>query len=295
MLATLSWQLFNQLFVSGLIVGSRYALLGVSFGIIYSTTRIFHFAHAVVYAVSAYVAVVGVSNLGLPLGGAIPLGLAGGVALGLAIETFAYRSMRAARATLLAIFLVSLGLSIAGPNLLQIIFGPVNKSLPGFNVRTYYVGNVTFTNLDVITVGLAWGLTLLLLLFLDRTRYGRAITAVRANREMAAAVGISPNQIYLLVFGIGSLLVSVSAILFTLNGVAFPTMGLAPVLTGFIAVFLGGIGSTLGAALGGLVLGLASSMSGLWLSGDYAPAVVFSILFVILIIRPQGILGKASA
>jgi branched-chain amino acid transport system permease protein len=79
-----------------------------------------------------------------------------------------------------------------------------------------------------------------------------------------------------------------------MGGVASPTIGLAPVLTGFIAVFLGGIGSTIGAALGGLVLGVATSLSGLWLSGDWAPAVVFGAMFLLLIVRPQGLLGKAA-
>ncbi len=286
--------LFEQLLVSGVVVGSTYALIAVSFGIIYSTTRVFHFAHSIVYAVTAYVAVIAVDNLGLPLLPAAALGLVAAVVFGLLIEFVFYRPMRNAGATLLGIFLVSLGITIAGPNLLQIIFGPVNKPLPGFNVHTHAQGSVTYTNLDILRVVLAWVLIGALILFLERTKYGRAVTAVRTNREMAAAVGISPERIYLLTFGIGSLLVGVASLLFTVNGVASPQMGLQPVLTGFIAVFLGGIGSTSGAALGGLVLGLASNLSGLWLSSDFSPAVVFGVLFVLLIVRPQGLLGKLA-
>lgn len=291
-LGAVTLRLFEQLLVSGVVVGSSYALIAVSFGIIYSTTRVFHFAHSIVYAVTAYAAVVAVDNLGLPLLPAAIVGLAAAVALGILIELVFYRPMRKAGATLLGIFLVSLGITIAGPNLLQIIFGPVNKPLPGFNVHTHAYGEVTYTNLDMLTVALTWTLIVVLILFQERTRFGRAITAVRTNREMAAAVGISPARIYLLVFGIGSLLVGVASILFTVNGVASPQMGLEPVLTGFIAVFLGGIGSTSGAALGGFVLGLASNLSGLWLSSDFSPAVVFGVLFVLLIVRPQGLLGK---
>ncbi len=286
--------LFEQLLVSGFVVGSSYALIAVSFGVIYSTTRIFHFAHSIVYAVTAYAAVVAVDNLGLPLLAAAVFGLLAAVVLGVLIELVFYRPMRNAGATLLGIFLVSLGITIAGPNLLQIIFGPINKPLPGFNVHTYAVGTVTYTNLDILSVIVAWALVLCVIVFQARTKLGRAITAVRTNREMAAAVGVSPARIYLLVFGLGSLLVGVASILFTINGVASPQMGLEPVLTGFIAVFLGGIGSTSGAALGGLVLGLASNLSGLWLSSDFSPAVVFGVLFVLLIVRPQGLLGKAA-
>lgn len=293
-MAAVTVGLFEQLLVSGFVVGSTYALLGVSFGIIYSTTRVFHFAHSVVYTVTAYMAVVAVDDLGLPLLPAAGLGVVAAIVLGLVIEGCLYRPMRNAGATLLGIFLVSLGLTIAGPNLLQIIFGPANKPLPGFSVHTHAHGSVTYTNLDIVTVVLAWALIAAVILFQERTKVGRAITAVRTNREMAAAVGISPNRIYLLVFGIGSFLVAIASILFTMNGVASPDMGLTPVLTGFIAVFLGGIGSTFGAALGGLLLGLASNLSGLWLSSDFSPAVVFGVLFVLLIVRPQGLRGRIA-
>jgi branched-chain amino acid transport system permease protein len=111
---------------------------------------------------------------------------------------------------------------------------------------------------------------------------------------MAAAVGISPNRIYLVVFAIGSLLVGVAALFFAMGGVAFPQMGLQPILIGFIAVFLGGIGSTVGAALGGVLLGLAASLTGLFVSSRFSLAVVFGILFVVLIIRPQGLLGRRA-
>lgn len=294
-LGAATFGLFEQLLVSGIVVGSSYALIAVSFGIIYSTTRVFHFAHSIVYAVTAYAAVVAVDNLGLPLFPAALVGLVAAVVLGLLIETVFYRPMRKAGATLLGIFLVSLGITIAGPNLLQIIFGPINKPLPGFNVHTHAQGSVTYTNLDILKVILGWALIAVLVVFQERTKFGRAITAVRTNREMAAAVGISPTRIYLLVFGIGSLLVGVASLLFTVNGVASPQMGLQPVLIGFIAVFLGGIGSTTGAALGGLMLGLASNLSGLWLSSDFSSAVVFGVLFLLLIVRPQGLLGRVTA
>jgi len=293
-MATVTLGLFEQLLWSGFVLGSSYALIGVSFGIIYSTTRVFHFAHAVVYTVTAYIAVVAVDHLGLPLLPAAGVGVLAAITLGLLIERLFYRPMRNAGATLLGIFLVSLGLTIAGPNLLQVIFGPENKPLSGLNVHTYAVGAITYTNLDILTMALAWALIGALILFQERTRFGRAINAVRTNHEMAAAVGISPSRIYLLVFGIGSFLVGIASVLFTVNGVASPTMGLTPVLTGFIAVFLGGIGSTFGAALGGLFLGLASNLSALWLSTDLSSAVVFGVLFVLLIVRPQGLRGRLS-
>lgn len=287
-------QLFLQLLVSGLILGSAYALLSVSFGVIYATTGIFHFAHAVVFTVAAYAAAESAKVFGLPLPVALAAGLVAGTLLGLVMELVAYRPMRRRSGVGLPIFLVSLGLTIAGANLVQIAFGPENVSLRGFPVQTIAVGRITLTNLDVLAVIVAWTCIGALILFLNRTRYGRAILAARSNPNLAEIVGIRMGRVFLLVFGIGSFLVAVSALLFMLNAVASPNMGVAPILIGFIGVFLGGIGSIPGAALGGLVVGLATDLSGLWLTGDFAPVVVFGLLFILLIFRPQGLIGRVA-
>ncbi|MCW2772071.1 MAG: putative High-affinity branched-chain amino acid transport system permease protein [Nocardioides sp.] len=287
--------LFAQLTVSGIVVGSTYALLGVSFGVIYATTRIFHLAHAVAYAGAAYGAVWASEALGLPFGLALLFGLATGVVLGVLIEIVFYRPMRKRNATLLTIFLVSLGISVAFPNLLQIVFGPDNKTLPRPDNPTYELGSVTISRQDVIAVLVAWALIAAVATFIVKTRFGRSVTAMRTNPTMAEAVGIDGNRVYTVVFVIGSFLIAVAGLLFTTRGVATPTMGLQPTLTGFIAAFLGGIGSQWGAALGGLALGLLSSWSALYLQVDYGPVVVFGAMFLVLLIRPQGLLGKAAA
>lgn len=287
--------LLAQLTVSGIVVGSSYALLGVSFGVIYATTKIFHLAHAVPYAVAAYGAVYASDNLGLPFAVSLAVGLVAGVLFGIAIEVLFYRPMRNRNATLLTIFLVSLGISVAFPNLLQLAFGPDNKTLPRPENPTYELGPVTISRHDVAAIVIAWVLIAIVATFIVKTRFGRSVTAMRTNPTMAAAVGIDSKRIYVAVFAIGSFLIAVAGLLFTTKGVATPTMGLEPTLTGFIAAFLGGIGSQWGAALGGLALGLVSSWSALYLSVDYGPVVVFGAMFLVLLVRPQGLLGRAAA
>ena len=287
--------LLAQLTVSGIVVGSSYALLGVSFGVIYATTKIFHLAHAVAYAVAAYGAVWAANTLGLALPLALGVGLLAGVLFGLVIEIVFYRPMRKRNATLLTIFLVSLGISVAFPNLIQIVFGPDNQSLPRPDNPTYALAGVTISRHDVIAVLVSWVLIAAVATFVARTRFGRSITAMRTNPTMAEAVGIDSKMVYAVVMALGSLLVAVAALLFTTKGVATPTMGLEPTLIGFIAAFLGGIGSQWGAALGGLALGLLSSWSALYLQVDYGPVVVFGAMFLVLLVRPQGLLGKAAA
>lgn len=287
--------LLAQLTVSGIVVGSSYALLGVSFGVIYATTKIFHLAHAAAYAGAAYAAVWASETLGTPFALSLVVGLLVGVLIGVLVEVAFYRPMRARNATLLTIFLVSLGISVAFPNLLQIAFGPDNKTLPRPDNPTYELGTLTISRHDVVAVLVSWVLITAVATFIARTRFGRSVTAMRTNPTMAQAVGIDSRRVYTVVFVIGSALVAVAGLLFTSKGVATPTMGLAPTLTGFIAAFLGGIGSQWGAALGGLALGLISSWSALWLQVDFGPVVVFGAMFLVLLVRPEGLLGKAAA
>jgi branched-chain amino acid transport system permease protein len=286
--------LLAQLTVSGLVVGSTYALLGVSFGVIYATTKIFHLAHVAAYAGAAYGAVWAAGDLGLPFWPSLLVGLAVAMVLGVVVELVFYRPMRRKNATLLTIFLVSLGISVAFPNILQLAFGPENKTLPRPDNPTYELGSATLSRTDVVTILVCWVLVTATALFLARTRFGRSVTAMRTNPLMAQAVGIDSRKVYTAVFVIGSALAGVAALLFVSKGVATPTMGLQPVLIGFIAAFLGGIGSQWGAALGGLALGLISSWSALYLQVDYGPVVVFGAMFLVLLVRPQGLLGKAA-
>nr|MCW2727362.1 putative High-affinity branched-chain amino acid transport system permease protein [Aeromicrobium sp.] len=286
--------LLAQLTVSGVVVGSSYALLGVSFGIIYATTKIFHLAHAVSFAAAAYGAVWASSSLGLGFALALVVGLVVGLAFGVMIELVFYRPMRNKDATLLSIFLVSLGISVAFPNLLQLAFGPDNRTLERPGNPIYELGPVTITRVDVIGTVLIWLLIAAVTTFIVKTRFGRSITAMRTNPVMAEAVGIDSKRVFTVVFVIGSALVAVASLIQTSKGVATPNMGLQPTLIGFIAAFLGGIGSLWGAALGGLALGLLSSWSALWLQVDYGPVVVFGVMFLILLVRPQGLLGKAA-
>ena len=288
-----NWALVAQLTAGGIILGSTYAILGLSFGIIYSTTEIFHFAHSVVYAVTAYAAVVFFNRLHIPWYISIFLAMGFSILVGMAIEHFGYKPMRKSNGPKMVIFIVSLGLATLAPNLFQIVFGVNNQTFNGYQPIPLSWGAINITSLDIITVVVCWSVIGAVLFILKNTRQGLAIKAVRSNPQMARSVGISSDRIYLLVFGIGSFLISIPAILFLMNGVAYPSMGLTPVLYGLIAVFVGGVGSMAGSVLGGFALGMLTSLSAIWLSSDLQSVFVFAVLFVFVIVRPQGILGKA--
>ena len=283
-----------QLAANGLIAGSLYALLGVSWGLIFATTRIFHFAHALTLAVASYGAVLVVdrAGLGLPLG-FVAAALLGGL-FGLFLEVVVYRPLRRVNATQLNVFLASLGFLIAGESVLLILFGPEARVLPGFPVEGIILGPVAFTTVEALWFAASWVLVLALLAWLRLTRWGRAIRAVASNPELAQCVGVDRARVFVLVFAVGSTLVGLGGALITLRDTASPFMGVQPILAAFIAVFLGGIGSIPGAIAGGLVLGLAETMGGLVLPGHWQGVIAFVVLFAVLVVRPSGLFGVAA-
>lgn len=300
----MQFELLAQLIVSGIVLGSFYALLGVSFGLVYQTSKIFHLANAIPFAAAAYGAVWSASTLRFPLWLALIFGLLMAVIFGLLILILGYFPVMARNGTLLALFLVSLGISVAFPNLLQIVFGTENLPLKtygadgelgsAFDNNVYTWGFVTITTIDILKIVVAWLVVLGVVLFVNRTRFGRSITALRTNPTMAAAVGISTKTVYIVVFALGSLIAGIAGLFVAAEFVANPIMAIQWTLIGFIAVFFGGIGSLLAASVGGLILGLLSSLSSLFLGVQWTPVVVFGALFITLLVRPQGLLGKAA-
>lgn len=290
MLATLSGTEFLQLFVNGLIRGSAYALVGVAFGIILSVTGRFHFAFTVTYAISAYVAAQIGQSWGLSFWPSLVVGAVAGTALGVLMEYLVYRrlAVKAGAYALLVIFVASLGLSIAGENLIAIIWiKEASLQIQNLTQTGINVGPVTFSNLSVYRVAVGWALILVLGAAMAWTSLGRSVRAVRVNPEMSLAVGIDPGRIYLVVFAIGSLLGGVAAVFDAAQTAATPSMGFNPLFFGLVVAFLAGSGTAPPiVGLVGVGIGLIESLSGLWLSTQWSSLVVFTILFVYVALRP---------
>ncbi len=285
----------TQLVASGVVAGSLYALLGVSWGIIYGTTRTFHFAHGLAFTLAAYVAIVLHVALRLPLPAAAAGAAAAAALFGCAVEAAVYRPIRRESRGQLSIFLASMGMMVLGEALLQIVFSPTPRGLPDFPDELYTAGPVTFTLADAVLVATAWASIAALELFLSRTKTGREIRAVRSNPEMTTIVGISSERTFLVVFALGSALMGVGAFFVAIRSAATPHMGVTFVLMAFIATFLGGVGSTWGVALAGIGIGLVENLALLALSAHYKHIVVFAAMFAFLLVRPQGFTGKSGA
>jgi branched-chain amino acid transport system permease protein len=175
--------------------------------------------------------------------------------------------------------------------ILLLIFSSNPRPLSGFPVHYLSIGPACFTTVDVAMFVGCWMMVGLLLLFLAKSKYGKAIRAVGSNAEMARNLGINSDKIYLIVFAIGSALFGFAAFFITAKTVATPTMGILPFFMSFTAVFLGGVNSLPGHALAGLILGLAESLGMIFLPGEYKIMIVFAILFIVIIIKPEGLMS----
>jgi branched-subunit amino acid ABC-type transport system permease component len=278
-----------QLTVNGVVAGSAYGLLGVGFGIILGVTGRFHFAYSITYTLAAYMAFTFWDRWGVPFWPAAILGILSVTALGIAMEEWVYRplAVRAGATALLAIFVAALGLTIAGSNLVQLLWGSENQNLFGPTKKAIRWGDrVAFTNLDLYQVISAVVLVAILTLMLRYTGLGRAIKATRVNPELATIIGINARVIYLVCFGIGTLLGGVAAFWYGLRFSVDPFMGNRPVIFAFVVAFLAGTASSpVRVFLTGILISLIEQYAGLFLSLRWTQTAVFVVLMLYLIYR----------
>jgi len=282
-----------QLLINGIIAASTYALLALGFGLIYSSTRFFHFAHGAIYTTAAYLAYT-CWLLGLSLYVAIPLAVIGTAMLGALIDVGIYRPLRKKNASSLILLLASLGLFTIIQNLISLIFGTDTKTIrSGAVTEGLPIFGARITPIQIAIIIVSALLILLCWVLMKKTKIGKAMRAVANDPELAQVVGIESDRVILFTFALGSALAAVAAILISLDTDMTPMMGFYALLMGVVAVIAGGVGSIPGAALGGLLVGMAQHL-GVWkIPTQWQDTIVFLILIFFLLFRPQGFLGKA--
>lgn len=282
--------LFWQLVINGLSLGSIYSILGISWGLIFAVTRTFHFAHGATFVIAAYAAYQGQQWVGHLIFASL-FGATAAVFFGLAMEKFLYQYLRRAFATPLVIFIAALGTLITVENFIAMGFGTDAKPLADFPIRVIKIGRVGFNNLHVLMFCTAALLIAGLICYLRYTKSGKALRAVISNPEMAEVIGIDVSKYFLRAFGIGSFLIAPAAVLVTVERGATPDLGHWAILYSFMPVIIGGIGSIPGAALAGIIIGLAESI-GIWkISSQWQLGIAFVVLVIVLIIKPTGLFG----
>jgi branched-chain amino acid transport system permease protein len=289
---------FFQQLVNGLSLGSIYALIALGYTMVYGVLRLINFAHGDVYMVGAYTGY----YLSRKLKGDEP-SLVGALVvmlgamlvcavLGVIIERFAYRPVR--RAARLTLLITAIGVSLFIENGAQLVFGADPKFFPSLAPRAdFIVGGVRLTSEQLTVIAVSFILMVLLRLFILKTRTGKAMRAVSFNLDAAKLMGISTDRIIAITFGLGSALAAAAGVLIGMQIPKIdPLMGIIYGLKAFVAAVLGGIGNVPGAVLGGLLIGTSEVMVVGYLSSTYRDAIAFGILILVLLLRPQGILGR---
>ncbi|HXH95844.1 MAG TPA: branched-chain amino acid ABC transporter permease [Gaiellaceae bacterium] len=307
----MNWNLFLTELVAGITHGSVYALIALGYSMVYGILKLLNFAHGDIYMVGAYIGF-GIVTV---FGGATSLtvsvwilllvmlvcAMLGGGVLGVMIERFAYRRLRTAPR--IAPLITALGVSLFLENAAQLILGAQYQSYNSYGWHNGSLWTSGFTLPAGVHVGLpqviavvgAAVLMVLLTGFVQRTQLGKAMRATSFDREAAAMMGIDVDRVIVATFFIGSALAGAAGVF---NGLVYqqvsPVIGFQAGLYAFIAAVVGGIGNLPGAAVGGLVIGLAQSFSIGYISSTFSDAIVFAVLIAVMVLRPSGLLGRAA-
>ncbi len=299
-----SLDVFLQQLINGLSLGGIYALIALGYTMVYGIIELINFAHGDVYTLGTFFSLATLSLLGvsgelhgLPLLGVALLTILVSMLLcgltGVIIERLAYRRLR--NAPRLAPLITAIGMSFILENIMQYWKGPAPIPVPQFIPNpSFHVGSIEIAAKQILVIVLAIVMMVALQLFIYNTRMGKAMRATAQDRDAAQLMGININTTIALTFLIGSALAGAAGFV---SGVYYGSTyffnGFAAGLKAFTAAVLGGIGNLAGAMLGGFLIGLVESMTTQFISDQWSNVVVFSVLVLVLIFRPSGLLGES--
>ena len=283
---------FVQQVINGLNAGSIYALIAIGYTLVYGILKLINFAHGEVMMFGAYFAYIAAASFNWPSWAVILFAMGVASLMGFSVEFIAYRPLR--NAPRLSALITAIGISMLLQNVALMIFGADPKVMPKiFPQEMLNIGGIEINTITIITISLSVIFMILLQLFINKTKQGRAMRAVSENQDAAILMGINVNRTISITFLIGSALGALGGILYsTAYTIIEPTMGTMPGLKAFVAAVLGGIGSVPGAMLGGFIIGMVETMTKAYLSSTWADAIVFGVLILVLLFKPTGILGK---
>lgn len=281
--------------INGLQIGSIYALISLGYTMVYGIAQLINFAHGDIIMVGAYISLFSIptfTKMGLPIWLTMVPAVVVCVLLGMLTERIAYRPLR--NSPRISNLITAIGVSLLLENLFMKLFTPNTRPFPKvFNQPPIVFGELYLNFGTVVTIIVTIALSFGLQYFMKKTKYGKAMLATSEDYGAAQLVGINVDHTIQLTFAIGSGLAAVAAVLYV---AAYPQvqplMGSMPGIKAFIAAVLGGIGILPGAVLGGFILGIVESLTRAYISSQLADAIVFSILIIVLLVKPTGILGK---
>lgn len=279
--------------INGLSLGSIYAIIAIGYTMVYGIAQMLNFAHGDIIMVGAYLAFTVITTLNLPVALGVLAAIFGCLILGVITEKIAYKPLRKAGSPL-AVLITAIGVSYFLENTALLIFGSDPKIFSSVvPFATVTIGPFLIPGTTIVSIICSLILVFGLQAFINHTKPGQAMLAVAQDRDAASLMGISVNGTISLTFAIGSAMAGIAGVLLCS---AYPTLspytGAMPGIKAFVAAVLGGIGSIPGAMIGGLVLGVIEILSRTYISSQLSDAIVFSILIIVLLVKPTGIMGK---
>ncbi|MBR5896184.1 MAG: branched-chain amino acid ABC transporter permease, partial [Lachnospiraceae bacterium] len=270
------------------------AIIALGYTMVYGIAKMLNFAHGDVIMIGSYVVFCVVSMLNLPVWLGILLSVLVCTALGVTIEAIAYRPLRQATSSL-TVLITAIGVSYFLQNVALLIFGANTKAFTSVvPLDAVKIGDsLTITGESIVTIIACIIIMIVLTLFVNKTKAGRAMLAVSEDKGAAQLMGINVNKTISLTFAIGSALAAIAGVLLCS---AYPSLtpytGSMPGIKAFVAAVFGGIGSIPGAFIGGIILGIIENLSKAYISSQLSDAIVFCVLIIVLVVKPTGLLGK---
>lgn len=285
---------FLNYLISGISLGSIYAIIALGYTMVYGIAKMLNFAHGDIIMVGGFTTFTVVSTMG----GSPLLGVLAAVVvctvLGVTVERVAYRPLRGASP--LAVLITAIGVSYLLQNVALLIFGSNARQFTSVvNVPPLKLagGALSISGVTIVTIAACIIIMIGLMLFINKTKIGQAMLAVSEDRGAATLMGINVNGTIAVTFAIGSALAAIAGVLLCS---AYPSLtpytGSMPGIKAFVAAVFGGIGSIPGALIGGVLLGVIENLAKAYISSQLSDAIVFSVLIIVLLVRPTGILGK---
>jgi len=284
---------FLSYLISGISLGSVYAIIALGYTMVYGIAKMLNFAHGDVIMVGGYISLTAMLSMNLPPILAVLLAMVVCTALGIIIEGLAYKPLRSAPS--LAVLITAIGVSYFLQNSALLIWGANPKSYTPVieGAVKLFEGQLSISYISLLTMASCIVIMVVLSLFINKTQLGKAMRACSEDKGAAQLMGINVNRTISMTFAIGSALAAIAGVLLCSSYTSLmPTTGSMPGIKAFTAAVFGGIGSIPGAFLGGILLGIIESLAKAYISTQLANSIVFAVLILTLLIRPAGLLGK---
>ena len=284
---------FLSYLISGISLGSIYAIIALGYTMVYGIAKMLNFAHGDIIMVGGYVSFCAMSYLGLPALPSALLAMLACTVLGIIIERLAYKPLRSAPS--LAVLITAIGVSYFLQNSALLIWKAAPKSYPAVvsGSAEFFGGELKVPYISLLTIVICLVIMLGLSTFVSKSKMGKAMRACSEDKGAAQLMGINVNRTISMTFAIGSALAAIAGVLLcSFNSQLMPTTGSMPGIKAFTAAVFGGIGSIPGALLGGVLLGIIEAMAKAYISMQLANSIVFAVLIVVLLVKPSGLLGK---